>query len=37
MTNFKTADICDDYASEVQVCQLDLRSYGKKRRFFRKN
>lgn len=36
MTNFKTADICDDYASEVQVCQLDLRSYGKKRRFFGK-
>lgn len=33
MGNFKTADICDDYASEVQVCKLDFRSFGKRRRF----
>lgn len=33
MTNFKTADLCDEHASEVQVCTLEFRSYGKKKRF----
>ncbi len=33
MTNFKTADLCDDHASTLQVCDLDFRSYGKRKRF----
>ncbi|GAB3790717.1 ribonuclease E activity regulator RraA [Virgibacillus kimchii] len=33
MTNFKTADLCDDHANAVQVCNLELKSYGKKKRF----
>lgn len=36
MANFKTADLCDEHASEVQVCDLDFRSYGKRKRFFGK-
>ncbi|MFK2826102.1 ribonuclease E activity regulator RraA [Bacillus sp. B190/17] len=30
----KTADLCDDFANELQVCGLDLKSYGGKKRFF---
>ncbi|MCF3942983.1 ribonuclease E activity regulator RraA [Oceanobacillus alkalisoli] len=33
MDNLKTADICDDHASEVQVCKMDFRSFGKRHRF----
>lgn len=33
MKDFKTADICDDHASEVQICHLALRSFGKKKSF----
>lgn len=33
MINFKTADLCDEHASEVQVCNLEFRSYGKRKRF----
>lgn len=33
MNNYKTADICDEHASEVQVCKLDFHSFGKQRRF----
>jgi regulator of ribonuclease activity A len=30
----KTADLCDDFASELQVCSLSFNSYGKIKRFF---
>lgn len=33
MPNFKTADLCDDYARSVQVCNLEFHSYGNKKRF----
>lgn len=31
---FKTADLCDDFSNELNVCLLDFHSYGKKKRFF---
>lgn len=31
---FKTADICDDFASKLEVCQSEFKSYGKKPKFF---
>lgn len=36
MTNFKTADLCDDHASSVQVCHLEFQSFGKRKRFYGK-
>ncbi|VEF49243.1 ribonuclease activity regulator protein RraA [Bacillus freudenreichii] len=33
MTDFKTADLCDDHSENIQVCTIDFRSYGKKPRF----
>lgn len=36
MTDFKTADLCDDFSEKVQVCMIDFHSYGKKDRFFGK-
>lgn len=33
MKNFKTADLCDEYASEVQVCNIEFRAYGKRKCF----
>lgn len=30
---FRTADVCDAYGAEVQVCVLPLRSFGGRRRF----
>ncbi|UAC48832.1 ribonuclease E activity regulator RraA [Bacillus aquiflavi] len=32
--SFKTADLCDDFSSELKVCRAEFKSYGKKRRFF---
>lgn len=32
-TDVKTADLCDDFAEQLSVCYLDLKSYGGKRRF----
>ncbi|KMY53033.1 ribonuclease [Bacillus sp. FJAT-27231] len=32
-TSVKTADLCDDFSEELQVCYLELKSYGGKRRF----
>lgn len=29
----KTADLCDDFASELKVCTMEFRSYGKHKRF----
>lgn len=31
--SFKTTDICDDHASEVQVCKESFQSYGKRKSF----
>lgn len=31
--SFKTADLCDDFSSELQICSLKLKSYGKNKRF----
>lgn len=36
MANFKTADLCDEYAENVQVCEIEFQSYGKRKRFFGK-
>lgn len=36
MKEFRTADICDDHAEDVQVCTIDFRSYGKKKQFYGK-
>ncbi|MHA6250820.1 ribonuclease E activity regulator RraA [Oceanobacillus sp. CAU 1775] len=33
MEAFKTADLCDDYAKQLEVCQTPFRSFGKKKRF----
>jgi regulator of ribonuclease activity A len=30
---FKTADLCDEFYKELQVCKLEFHSYGKKKRF----
>jgi regulator of ribonuclease activity A len=32
--DFKTADLCDDFASELEICQSEFKSYGKKPKFF---
>ncbi|MBM4764460.1 ribonuclease E activity regulator RraA [Bacillus sp. B15-48] len=32
--DFKTADLCDDFASELAICQLEFKSYGKRPKFF---
>lgn len=32
--DFKCADLCDDFSSELDVCQSEFRSYGKKLKFF---
>ena len=29
----KTADVCDDFANELQVCSTEFKSYGKNKRF----
>ena len=29
----KTADLCDDYSNELQICSLQFTSYGKNKRF----
>lgn len=29
----KTADLCDEFLSEFQVCQLPMQSYGGKAEF----
>ncbi len=31
--NVKTADFCDEFGKELDVCQLEFKSYGKKRQF----
>ncbi|MFC3885396.1 ribonuclease E activity regulator RraA [Bacillus songklensis] len=31
--NFKTADLCDDFSGELEICKVEFRSYGRKRRF----
>lgn len=31
--NFKTTDLCDEYSDELQVCLIEWKSFGKKRRF----
>lgn len=28
-----TADLCDEFAQEIQVCAVEFKSFGKKRRF----
>ena len=33
MANFKTADLCDIDAEKVQICNLEFRSFGKRKRF----
>ncbi|MBY0123000.1 ribonuclease E activity regulator RraA [Bacillus sp. S/N-304-OC-R1] len=30
----KTADLCDEFGKEVEVCQKEFRSYGRKKSFF---
>lgn len=34
MMEVRTADLCDDFADELNVCTVEFRSYGGKRRFF---
>ncbi|MDQ0216708.1 regulator of ribonuclease activity A [Oikeobacillus pervagus] len=31
--SIKTADLCDDFASELQVCSLEFKSFGKNKSF----
>ncbi|MFS0637988.1 ribonuclease E activity regulator RraA [Mesobacillus foraminis] len=31
--NFKTADLCDEFGNELEVCQLEFKSYGKRSKF----
>ncbi|MEH7121651.1 ribonuclease E activity regulator RraA [Bacillus sp. JJ1773] len=30
----KTADLCDKYGKELEVCQQEFRSFGKKKQFY---
>jgi len=32
----KTADLCDEYGKELDVCQLEFKMYGKRKQFFGK-
>ncbi|MBU8880469.1 ribonuclease E activity regulator RraA [Bacillus sp. FJAT-29790] len=32
--NFKTADLCDEFGNELDVCQQEFYSYGKKNQFY---
>jgi regulator of ribonuclease activity A len=32
--SFKTADLCDDFSNELEVCALEFKSYGKKTSFY---
>lgn len=36
MTNFKTADLCDEHSDSLQICTTEFRSYGKKKQFYGK-
>ncbi|KAA0966739.1 RraA family protein [Sporosarcina sp. ANT_H38] len=31
--SIKTADVCDDFSNELQVCSTEFKSYGKNKRF----
>ncbi|WP_186669261.1 ribonuclease E activity regulator RraA [Sporosarcina sp. BP05] len=31
--SMKTADVCDDFSNELQVCSTEFKSYGKNKRF----
>ena len=31
--SIKTADVCDDFANELQVCSAEFKSYGRNKRF----
>ena len=31
--SIKTADLCDEFAQEIQVCAVEFKSYGKNKRF----
>ncbi|WP_342512939.1 ribonuclease E activity regulator RraA [Sporosarcina sp. FSL K6-1522] len=31
--SIKTADLCDDFSNELQVCSVEFQSYGKHKRF----
>lgn len=33
MDTFKTADLCDDHAKNLQICNMEFRSFGKRKRF----
>ncbi|WP_070121023.1 ribonuclease E activity regulator RraA [Bacillus marinisedimentorum] len=32
--NVKTADLCDDYASELAICKKEFKHFGKVKRFY---
>lgn len=32
--DFKTADLCDDFSNELEICQTEFKSFGKKPKFF---
>jgi regulator of ribonuclease activity A len=32
--SFRTADLCDDFSNELEVCALEFKSYGKKTSFY---
>ncbi|GAX89185.1 ribonuclease E activity regulator RraA [Effusibacillus lacus] len=31
--SFKTADLCDEFSAELQICETSFKSYGGKKRF----
>ncbi|MCZ2258997.1 ribonuclease E activity regulator RraA [Sporosarcina sp. G11-34] len=31
--SIKTTDLCDDFSNELQICSLELKSYGKNKSF----
>ncbi|WP_458412918.1 ribonuclease E activity regulator RraA [Schinkia sp. CFF1] len=31
--SLKTADLCDQYSDRISICQLEFKSFGKKKRF----
>ncbi len=33
MRDFKTADLCDEFSEEVAICEVEWKSYGKKKSF----
>lgn len=32
--SFKTADLCDEFSDNLKICELEFKSYGKRKKFW---